>query len=125
MSSRSGLTLSVSTMVIVLCFSNKIGALLQRPDSNPAASSGNLESQRDPAANSPDIRAQPDETQNFSGKISKSGEKYVLTDRAGKTAYLLDDQKKAKQFDGQPVKVRGVLNPQTNVIHIASIEPGV
>jgi hypothetical protein len=35
----------------------------------------------------------------------------------------LDDQEKAKQFDGQNVKVTGTLDVATFTIHVSDIQP--
>ena len=68
--------------------------------------------------------SQTSDSQTFSGKIAKSGEKLVLKDSVSKSTYVLDDQDKAKQFEGQQVKVTGTLDAETNTIRIASIAPG-
>ena len=60
--------------------------------------------------------------QSFQGKISESQGGYVLKDSGG-TTYQLDDQKKAKDFAGQSVKVTGTLDPSTNMIKVSSITP--
>jgi uncharacterized protein YdeI (BOF family) len=60
--------------------------------------------------------------QSFQGKISESQTGYVLKDSAGVT-YQLDDQKKAKDFSGQSVKVTGTLDSSTNMIHVSAISP--
>lgn len=60
--------------------------------------------------------------QSFQGKISESQGGYVLKDSAGVT-YQLDDQKKAKDFSGQSVKVMGTLDSSTNTIRVSSISP--
>ncbi len=57
----------------------------------------------------------------FTGKIAQSEGKYVLQDSSG-TVYNLDDQDKAKQFDGQNVKVVGILDGQSKTIHVSEIE---
>ena len=62
--------------------------------------------------------------QTFAGTIAKAGGKYVLKDSASKSTYMLDDQDKAKQFDGQAVQVTGALDAQTKTIRISSITPG-
>ena len=64
-----------------------------------------------------------DETKTFSGKIVKSGEKLVLADPAHKTTYELDDQDKAKAFVNKNVKVTGVLDSASGMIHVTAIEP--
>ncbi len=59
--------------------------------------------------------------QTFTGKIVQSQGKFFLQDSSG-TAYGLDDQEKAKQFDGQNVKVVGTLDDQSKTIHVSTIE---
>lgn len=76
------------------------------------------------AASQPPAMNEAADPQMFSGKIAKAGGKFVLKDDASKTTYLLDDQDKAKQYDGQEVKVSGTLDPQTRTIHVSSIAPG-
>ncbi len=60
--------------------------------------------------------------QTFTGTISKEGPGYVLKVQES-TAYQLDDQDKAKEFDGQKVRVKGVLSRDSNMIHVQKIEP--
>jgi hypothetical protein len=71
-----------------------------------------------PQANPPD----PIESNTFTGKIVKHADKLVLTDTTGKTVYQLDDQIKAKEFLNRSVKVTGVLDSWTNVIHVSAID---
>ena len=59
----------------------------------------------------------------FSGKIMKSGDKFVLTDVNSKTTYQLDDQQKAEDFLNKTVKVTGVLDASTGTIRVTAIEP--
>jgi Protein of unknown function (DUF5818) len=56
----------------------------------------------------------------FSGTIGQGQDGYVL--RAGHKEYKLDDQSKAKQYDGKHVQVQGHLNADTNTIHVQKIE---
>lgn len=64
------------------------------------------------------------DAQTFTGRISKSGGKYVLKDTATSASYTLDDQDRAKQFEGKSVKVTGKLDAASNTIKVATIEPG-
>ena len=64
------------------------------------------------------------DAQMFNGKITKSGGKFVLKDAATQTTYTLDDQDRAKQYEGKTVKVTGKLDSSSNTIRVASIEPG-
>ena len=59
----------------------------------------------------------------FEGKITKSGEQYVLQDNATSTSYKLDDQDKAKQYDGQNVKVMATMDSSSNTLHVVDITP--
>src|ERR1700722_11128026 len=52
------------------------------------------------------------------------GGRYTLFDPATKTAYQLDDPKKAAAFAGAKVTVTGTLNAATKTIKVASIKAG-
>ncbi len=86
----------------------------------------NLSAQQTPSAPQ---RQQTDATNSqqsaraFEGKIAKSGDKLVLQETSTQTAYQLDDQDKAKQFQGKEVKVMATLDPNTNTLHIVDITP--
>lgn len=56
------------------------------------------------------------------GSISKEGDTYVLK-VSDTTSYKLDDQQKAKQYNGQKVRVTGEVDLNTNQIHVQKIEP--
>ena len=56
----------------------------------------------------------------FTGTIAQAQDGYVL--RAGQKEYKLDDQSKAKQYDGKQVKVQGRLDAGTNTIRLQTIE---
>jgi Protein of unknown function (DUF5818) len=84
-----------------------------------------------PAAQQPEQQPeqQPDSSMNqqsdlktFTGKVMKSGEKLVLKDSASKSTYKLDDQDRAKSFEGRNVKVIGTLDAATSTIRVTSIE---
>jgi hypothetical protein len=68
------------------------------------------------------MQQQQPEVKTFMGKISKSGAKLVLEDTAMNVSYQLDDQKKAKEYEGMNVRVTGTLDAQNNIIHVSSIE---
>ena len=73
-----------------------------------------------------DQNAQQDQqkTQTFMGKIVKinSGEFALLTDEQAGKGVFLDDQEKAKQFEGKNVKVTGVLDMAKKIVHVTNIE---
>jgi len=59
-------------------------------------------------------------SQVFTGTIVKEGSKYVL--KTDSTSYQIDDQEKAKMYEGKQVKIAGSLDTKTNVLHVTSIE---
>ena len=58
----------------------------------------------------------------ITGSISKEGGSYVLK-VSDTTSYKLDDQAKAKPFNGQKVRVVGQVDLENNQIHVQKIEP--
>lgn len=69
----------------------------------------------------PEPETQQSTSQSVTGTIVKIGNKYVL-ETEDNIAYQLDDQDRAKQFEGKHVKVVGTLDRTTGIIHIKSIE---
>ncbi len=68
-------------------------------------------------------QASPDQqVQTFTGKISKSGDQYVLEGGSGTTPYQLDDQQTASKFAGKKVMVTGTLDATNNLIHVQGIQ---
>jgi hypothetical protein len=59
----------------------------------------------------------------FRGKILRSGDQFVLQDGVGESTYLLDDQAKAKFFEGRNVKVTGTVDEVTKTIAVADLKP--
>lgn len=57
----------------------------------------------------------------FTGTVVKEGDKYVL--QSSGLSYQLDDQAKAKKFEGQQVKVNGDLDKSTKTIRVSDIAP--
>ena len=77
--------------------------------------------QQDPASAA--SMNQAADSQTFTGQIAKAGGKYVLKDSASQSTYKLDDQDRAKEFEGKTVKIVGKLDPQSNMIRVSRIEP--
>jgi Protein of unknown function (DUF5818) len=59
----------------------------------------------------------------FEGMIQKSGNQFVLQETTTQTSYKLDDQHKAKHFEGKSVKVMATIDPSTNHLHVIDIVP--
>jgi hypothetical protein len=78
-----------------------------------------------PTAASPQasgMQAAPDAAaQTFTGTVVKVGEKYVLRTTDNMT-YQLDDQEKAKDYEGKQVKVTGGLDAKGKLIHVQNVE---
>jgi hypothetical protein len=95
-----------------------LGIVLASRQATPA-----LQAQSESQA--PSAQQDQQKSQTFVGKIikAKNGQYALLTDeQAGKGAFL-DDQDKAKQFEGKNVKVTGVLEAARGLIHVTNIEP--
>lgn len=87
----------------------------QSTQSNPSSS---------PSSSASSSSSMSGDSQTFTGKIAKAGGKYVLKDSATSSTYTLDDQDRAKQYEGKTVKVTGKLDASSNTIRVAAIEPG-
>jgi hypothetical protein len=59
--------------------------------------------------------------QPFTGTIVKDDGKYVLK-ISDSASYQIDDQEKAKLYEGKRVKITGSLDVKTNILHVTSIE---
>ena len=96
---------------------------LPEPRPDPTPSPGTPQ-ERQQKSGQPENAAQQQQLplQTIIGTIAKEGGKYVLK-AADKKTYLIDDQDKAKDFEGKQVKIVGSLDMSTNTIHLQSIEP--
>ena len=64
---------------------------------------------------------QEGQAQTFAGTVEKQSDgSYALN--VGGSAYKLDDQQQAAQFDGKAVKVTGTYDGSTKTIHVQKIE---
>jgi len=59
--------------------------------------------------------------QTFIGTIVKDGSKYVFRELES-AVYQIDDQEKAKLYEGKQVKIAGSLDAKNNMLHVARIE---
>ena len=58
----------------------------------------------------------------FTGRIVSSKGRVMFLDQATQMVYPLENEDKAKQYADKNVKVRGVLDPATNMILITDAE---
>jgi Protein of unknown function (DUF5818) len=80
----------------------------------------NTQTPSTPTGQADDTHKQP-AAQAFTGTIMKSGENYVLK-TADNMTYQLDDQSRAKQFEGKQVQVTGSLDATNNTIKVQDIK---
>ena len=93
----------------------------QSPSSPTPSTSSPAAGQSSPSSQPADTANAQQSARTFEGKITKSGDSWVLQDTASGTLYKLDDQDKAKQFDGKNVKVMATMDSSTNTLHVVDI----
>jgi hypothetical protein len=91
------------------------------PPDRPMQQSGQTTGQQPAAPTGPQAQSQPPAAQTFSGTIVKDAARYVLK-VSSNTVYQLDDQEKAKHYEGKQVKIEGTLDANGSSLHITSIE---
>ncbi len=69
----------------------------------------------------PQAQPQPPAAQTFTGTIVKDGSRYILK-VSSKNVYQLDDQEKARRYEGKQVKIEGTLDASGSSLHVTSIE---
>ena len=94
--------LPLLALVVGLCLLPPSAKAQQDPDSRNSAAQQQQQQH--------DTMSQMSDAQTFTGKIAKSGGKLVLKNGVTKSTYILDDQDRAKQFEGKDVKVTGTLD---------------
>jgi len=90
------------------------------PPERPVQHSDPQPDQQPPPAVNPPAQ-QPPAAQTFTGTIVRDGVRYVLK-VSSTTVYQLDDQERAKRYEGKQVKIVGTLDATGNSLHITSIE---
>jgi Protein of unknown function (DUF5818) len=90
------------------------------PDTQPSKQSSEQNPKSD-AQQSPQPQSEESTAQSVTGSVVKVAGKYML-ETEDNIAYQLDDQEKAKQFEGKRVRVTGSLDRATGILHVSSIE---
>jgi hypothetical protein len=57
----------------------------------------------------------------FEGKIEKSADGFVLRENVTQNPFKLDDQDKAKKFEGKDVRIMATMDAATNTLHVVDI----
>lgn len=105
--------------VVALLGLSGLGISLSAQQTPPTPSqAGSTPQQQQTDANNPQQSAR-----SFEGKIAKSGDQLVLQESSTQTAYKIDDQEKAKQFEGKNVKVMATVDASTKTLHVVDITP--
>lgn len=102
-----------ATTIVGLLFT-AAGTQAQTPSTAPPQPGAQQES---------DATAPHQSARSFEGRIARSGNQFVLLDRAGQTTYKLDDQQKARKFEGKNVKVMAIMDADGSVLRVIDITP--
>ena len=102
---------------------------MQKPEPVPSPHPVPLpdQPQQPPDAQKPASGSQQDDmqkqnaAQSFMGTIVKAGDKYVLK-TADSATYQLDDQDRAKAYEGKQVQVTGTLDTKSGTIHVQDMK---
>jgi hypothetical protein len=87
----------------------------------PGQTGQRADSQNQNAQNQNSQTQQESSAQVFTGTIVKDESRYVLKAADG-ASYQLDDQEKAKHYEGKQVKIVGNIDAHGTTLHIESIE---
>jgi len=90
------------------------------PDTQPGQQPSEQKPQPD-SQQRPQPETQEPTARSVTGSVIKVAGKYLL-ETEDNVAYQLDDQEKAKQYEGKRVKVMGSLDRATGILHVSSIE---
>jgi hypothetical protein len=86
----------------------------------PTASPDAAQADSAPQDRHADTPAATEAARSFNGRIVRAGEQFVLKESSTQTLYSLDDQKKAKQYDGKRVQVTATMD-STNTLRVIDI----
>ena len=92
-----------------------------QPSSNQTQSQPGSDQPQSQTTPSPGASADTQTQNSFSGTVVKVGKHYVF--KTDKMTYQLDDETKAKQFEGKQVNVSGTLDKSTSMIRVTDIQP--
>jgi len=117
-------TLALAAFLLPTAFAQQDPSRQSAPEAgqqtSPSSQQQPSPSDQNPGQSSDQGQMSPSSSQNtFTGTVMKSSGKYVLRTDAG--AYLLDDQDRAKKYEGQQVNVSGSLDTSSGMIHVTDI----
>lgn len=86
----------------------------------PTASPDAAQADSAPENRHADAPAVAEAARSFNGRIVRAGKQFALKESSTQTLYRLDDQKKAKQYEGKRVKVTATMD-STNTLRVIDI----
>lgn len=103
----------------LVAFAPAIGAQAQSPDRSAQQQPDQSQKQQ------PQQQQKEAQEKAYVGQViqAQNGQFALLTDKTAGRGYFLDDQAKAKKYNGQTVKVTGTVDTETKTLHIAEIQP--
>lgn len=124
-------TLSIVALTFVMGMGTSLAAAGTMPQASGQAGSTQSRSSQTKSTQNPDTsvpQSQADASTSqpsaraFEGRIEKSGDAFVLQEIITQNSYKLDDQSKAKKFEGKDVRVMATIDPDTKELHVVDIE---
>jgi uncharacterized protein YdeI (BOF family) len=125
----STIILSLTALAAALCFADQPAFAQRNSESSPSATTQQPmqpDEQNNTDQKTADRKSADQynaSVHTFSGKIVKSGNKFVLAASDNLTTYQLDDQQKAQDFRNKSVRVTGSLDASTGTIRVTAIDP--
>ena len=85
----------------------------------PSPGGGDIDSV--PQHHEADASSNLQSARSFEGRVVRTGRQLVLKNSTAHTSYKLDDQKKAREYEGKHVKVTATMDADTSVLHVIDI----
>ena len=93
--------------------------MAQQTPSRIPSSPGQADSTQQP--HQTDETSSQQTARSFDGRITRSGDQLLLRESVSHASYKLDDQSKAKQYEGRHVKVMATMDASSNTLHVIDI----
>jgi hypothetical protein len=107
-----------SSLLLLALAGAAAGAVAQQtPSTNtPSGEADSIPQDRasEPAGALPSARG-------FDGRIVKLGNQFILKNASAHTSYRLDDQEKARHYEGKRVNVTATMDSVSNTLHVIDI----
>lgn len=87
----------------------------------PAAPQSKPDRPGQPPQQEADTATPHQSARSFEGRIARSGDQFVLEDKAAQMSYRLDDQEKAKHYAGKNVRIMATMDSHAHILHVIDI----